>query len=427
MVINSMDSRFEWDTIESDTITLNTTQIDKAIELSDPIVNENQQWQAYINALALLSFEQWLSDRAPDLAFSNNQCSIFLPQYAGLIKGVCNLKVGNFQICLIPLTTSIDKTISLSRAAIELLEYKAHFYVVISIVEELEQANILSFLTYYQLIEKIQSNRLPVQFNWNYQVPLNWFNFNPDDLLLSLRCLESEAFPQQNVETAKGNILAKIREKLIKYQPQLENSEQELWQLFTWEEATIFFTHSELLSPVIPDNNYLVNVATWLQDKLDEVAQSLSWVLLPNFNHEQLNFATGMRSPIEELDDILTQLARTGTDIPQQARGAYQDLHFAEVCLRLYAVTWAVLSAENIPEWQLILILGSPGGNSIPIGTQLQIRDNNEILGELVRRQESEPAYLYARVAGNWEESFFITITLLNGEIKSLAPFTFRP
>lgn len=427
MVTNSMDSRFEWDTIESDTITLNPTQIDKAIELSDPIVNENQQWQAYINALALLSFEQWLSDRAPDLAFSNNKCSIFLPQYAGLIKGVCNLKVGDFQICLIPLTTSIDKTISLPRVAIELLEYKAHFYVVISIVEELEQANILSFLTYYQLIEKIQANHLPVQLNWNYQLPLNWFNFNPDDLLLSLRCLESKTFPQQNMVTPNGNILAKIREKLSKYQLQLENSERELWQLFSWEEATIFFTHSEVLSPVITDNNYLVNVATWLQDKLDEVAQSLSWVLLPSFNPERLNFAPGMRSPIAELDDILTQLSRTGTDIPPQARGAYQDLHFAEVCLRLYAVTWAVLSTENIPEWQLILILGSPGGNNIPLGTQLQIKDNTGILGELVRHQESDPAYLYARVAGNWEESFFITITLIDGEIKTLAPFTFRP
>ena len=427
MVKNSTDSRFEWDTIQSDTITLDSTQIEQAIELSDPIQNEDQQWQAYINALALLSFEQWLSDRAPELSMNKSQCSIVSPQYAGLLKSVCNLKVGSFKICLIPVTTSIDKTITLPRIATELAEYQAHFYVIVSIIEELEQANILSFIPYYQLIAEMQSSKLPVQFNWNYQLPLNWFNENSDDLLLSLRCLEAESIPQKKLVTANANLVSRIREKLAQYQPQLESSERELWQLLTWEEATIFFTHPEIFEPPKPKANSLINVALWLQDKLDEAAQSLSWVLLPSFNTERLNFAPAMRSPIEELDDILTQLARTGTEIPSQARGAYQDLVFRETCLRLYAVTWAVLPPENIPEWQLILILGSPGSNSIPIGTQLQISDNTAILGEVVRRQEIDPAYLYVRVAGNWEESFLITISLIDGETITLPPFTFSP
>ncbi|OKH29995.1 hypothetical protein NIES2119_31720 [[Phormidium ambiguum] IAM M-71] len=427
MTKNTINSRFEWDAIESDTITLDISLIDRAIELSDPISNENQQWQAYINALALFSFEQWLSDRAPDLSINNNQCSIFLPQYAGLLQSVCNLKVGNCKICLIPVTTSIDKTIPLSKIAIELSEYKANFYVIISLIEELEQANVLGFLPYYQLIEEIENQQFKIQSNWNYQLSMSWFNVNPDDLLLSLRCLETEPLLQQNLVTASANKLSKIREKLAQYQPQLETSEQELWQILTWEEATILFTHPEVFQQQKSEANSLVNVAVWLQDKLDEAAESLSWVLLPSFNTERLNFATAMRSPIEELDDILTQLARTGTEIPQQARGAYQNLNFQETCLRLYAVTWARLSSENIPEWQLILILGSPGGNSIPIGTRLQISDNTGILGELVRHQEIDPAYLYARVAGNWEESFFITISLINGETMTLPPFAFRP
>jgi hypothetical protein len=427
MIKNTMDSKFDWDAIESDTITLDASQIDQAIELSDPINNENQQWQAYINALALLSFEQWLSDRAPDLSINKSQCSILLPQYAGLIKSVCNVKVGNFKICLIPITTSIDKTVTLPRITTELSEYKAHLYVLVSIIEELEQASILSFIPYYELIEKIQTSDFKVRSNWNYQLPLSWFNVNPDDLLLCLRCLESEPFPKQNLLTASAKSLSKIREKLQQYQSQLETSEQELWQIFTWEEATIFFTHPEVFQQQKLEVNSLVNVAVWLQDKLDETAQSLAWILLPSFNTERLNFATAMRSPIEELDDILTQLARTGTEIPQQARGAYQNLNFSNSCLRLYAVTWARLSSENIPEWQLILILGSPEGNSIPLGTQLQISDNSGVLGQLVRRQPTAPPYLYARVAGSWEESFVITISLINGETMTLPPFTFRP
>lgn len=427
MVGNSIDSKFEWDAIESDTITLDASLIDRAIELSDPIPNENQQWQAYINALALFSFEQWLSDRAPDLSINNNQCSIFLPQYAGLLQSVCNLKVGNCKICLIPITTSIDKTVPLSKIVTELSEYKANLYVIISLIEELEQANVLGFIPYYRLTEEIENHQLKVKSNCNYQLPLSWFNVNPNDFLLSVRCLQPEPLPQQNLVTASADRLSKIKEKLAQYQSQLESSEQELWQILTWEEATIFFTHPEVFQQQKSGVNSLVNVAVWLQDKLDEAARSLSWVLLPSFNTERLNFASSMRSPIEELDDILTQLSRTGTEIPQQARGAYQNLNFQETCLRLYAVTWARLSSENIPEWQLILILGSPGGNNIPIGTRLQISDNTGILGELVRRQEIDPAYLYARVAGNWEESFFITISLINGETMTLPPFTFHP
>lgn len=427
MFKNPMDNKFEWDTIQTDTINLDATQIEQAIALSDPITNENQQWQAYINALALLSFEQWLSDRAPNLVVNKSQCSIFSPQYAGLLKSVCNLKVNNLKVCLITATTSIDKTIALSKITTELSEYKAHFYVVVSIIEEVDRAIVECFIPYYQLIEKIKKHQLPVQFNWYYQLPLNWFNVNSDDLLLCLQCLEPEPFPKQNLLSASANALSIIREKLAKYQAQLESSEQELWQLLTWEEATIFFTHPEIFPQRKSEANSLVNVAIWLQDKLDEVAESLSWVLLPSFNTERLNFATGMRSAIEELDDILTQLARNGTEIPPQARGAYQNLNFSETCLRLYAVTWAVLSSENVLEWQLILILGSPGGNNIPIGTQLQISDNTCILGKLVRRQETDPAYLYARVSGNWEESFCINISLINGETMSLPPFTFRP
>lgn len=421
------NSQYEWDTLQSDIITLSTAQINQAIELSDPILNENQQWQAYLNALALSSFEQWLCDRAPELSLNKNQSSVFQPHYAGLIKAICNLKVGDFQICLLPVATVIDKTITLPRIVAELPEYRAHLYVIISIIEELEQASIVSFLPYSQLIEKIQASSLKVQSNWNYQIPMDWFNTNYDDLLLCLRCLEAEPIPYQKSVVTNSNLVSKVREKLERYQEQLQSSERELWQVFTWEEAKILFVHPEVFNQPQVNANSPVNVAVWLQDKLDEVARSLSWVLLPNFNIEQLNFATAMRSPVEELDDILTQLGRDGTVIPQQARGAFQNLTLGKTSLRLYAVTWAMLSPENVPEWQLLLVLGSPKGTSIPPGTRLQICDDTGILGELVRRQDIDPAYLYARVAGTWEESFFITISISTGETITLPPFTFYP
>jgi hypothetical protein len=52
-------------------ITLSPEQIEWAIELSQSVPTESQQWQTYLNALALAGVEQWLQKRAPELTLSN--------------------------------------------------------------------------------------------------------------------------------------------------------------------------------------------------------------------------------------------------------------------------------------------------------------------------------------------------------------------
>lgn len=419
---------FEFDALQVETIIIEPTRIDQAIELSDSIDNEKQQWQAYLNALALLSFEQWLEERAPEISLNRENCSILQPDYAGLIKAVLNLKVDTFKVCLIPIGTGMDTAISLSRVAIDLPNFTAHLYVAISVIEELEQARILGFIGYDQLIEKLRSIDLQAESNWTYRIPFKWLDSNSDDLLLSLRCLKPVPIPSQTSSNLSPSCLAKVREKLEKYKAQPESLQRELWELLTWEEAAVLFTHPDLFQPLKNQTNSLVNVASWLGDRLDEFAQELSWVLLPSFDIDRfrLQAAVAMRSPLEELDDILTQLERTGTDIPSQARGAYQNLKLGDENLRLYAVVWSLLSPENTPLWKLLLILGEVEGKELPHGTTLQVSDQTQVLLERVRDRADAP-YLYARVAGTWEETFSVKISLIDGSTITLPPFAFDP
>lgn len=413
----------DFDTWTAETITLDQSHIDRAIELSDPIENEGRQWQAYLNALVMFAFEEWLLERAPEILVSRQQCSILQSQYAGLINAVCNLIVGEFKVCLMPMGAGMDEAIALNRVAVELPEYMAHFYVIVSVIEELGQAKIIGFLRYDEVLKLVKN--ISIQPNWTYRIPLKKFDSDADNLLLSLRCLEPTALPKPTLSTPSPFLLSQIKTKL----PEFQSEKWELWEVFTWQETAILFTHPELFQPPQVKAIALLNVATWLKDKLDQVGQELAWVLLPSFNTQNFHFqaAAAMRSPIEELDDMLTQLARSGTEIPPQARGAYQNVKLADTDLRLYAVTWPILSAENIPEWQLLLVLGATQGNSVPVGTILRIGDNSGVLGERVRDRDTDPSYLYARVAGTWEETFTVTIALITGETVTLPPFAFDP
>jgi hypothetical protein len=167
-----------------------------------------------------------------------------------------------------------------------------------------------------------------------------------------------------------------------------------------------------------------VNVGRWLWNELDEFANELSWVLLPS-----LAPATAMRSPVEEFEAIVTQLRQTGVEIPLEARGAYRDLRFAGIPLRLYAVTWALL-AESMPEWTLLLVLGATPGTTLPPSLQIRVSDQTGVLVEQMldnQLRDSRDSYFFTRVIGTWEEKFIVTVSLPSGIKQTLPPFSFNP
>lgn len=433
---------------------LKPEQIEQAVELSNQVVNEQRQWQTYLHALAWLGFESWLDSRAPELMINSDNCSIWQPSYANVIDGVFNLEVGQFKLCLLTNGTMSDRLIAVPRAVVDLPEYAAHFYVVVNVQEEQEAATVEGFISYDELLEDIQSANLQPSPDWTYELSWSWFNPEPDNLLLYLRCLEPAAITLPALPKQRLTILENIQSELEPLIPQLQKSETPLWQIMSWETALPLLTSSELLdwlyqlqtgktSPIHKAaalTNQLaqtgqrlveetINVGLWLQNELDEISRSLSWILLPDPTFALVSLRslslTNRESPAEELEAIIAQLRDSGMDIPVEARGAYRDFRVGTNPLRLYALTWAIEEQENLPEWTLLIVLGAQPEHRLPQGLRLQMKAQNTLLDEKIVEQEPHDTYLYTRVIGRWDEQFSVTIISVNGETLVLPPFSF--
>ena len=267
---------------------------------------------------------------------------------------------------------------------------------------------------------------------------------DPDRLLVYLSCLEPTAIPLPAVPNNRPMQLAQMRSELETRLPQLHSPERQLWQVLTWEQGTVVVTTPELLNWVyhIQTNRttadasvrthltdilqlltqQAMNVGRWLSNELDDLAQELSWRLLPMPSFAP---ATALRSPTEEFEAIVRELYHNGLEISPQARGAYRDLQVAVLSLRLYALTWPLMTG-TVPEWTLLLILGAPSETNLPTGLTLRISDQTGILVERVVNSENNSPYFFTSVIGSWDERFIVTISLAPGLNLTLPPFSFQ-
>jgi hypothetical protein len=428
-----------------ETIILEPEQCNQALELSKQVGHETRQWQIYFQALALLSFEDWLQKREPELIMQKEQCSVLQPQYANVIDAVCNLKVGDFKVCLIPTLSFVDEDITIPRSVVDLPEFTAHFYVVIGIDDELDTVAIRGFMRHDQLVN--YHPQLQPESDWNYQLPLAWFNRDENELLLYLQCLDSIAIPLPEIPKNRQVTLARMQTALLKLLPQLHN--QPLWQVLTWEQGVAVLTTPDLLKwlyqsvaeNTVAVSNHLsdllqiltqqsINVRRWLHNQIDEVMQELSWEVLavpsPLRGIEAIQELPSLRrleqNPSQDLEAILEEINRTHKlEIPISAGRAYRDLILG-VRLRLYAVIWSDIDDDG---WTLLLILKVMSRNEIPYKMTLRVSDRMEVLAEESLQSDGIDDYMFTQVAGSYEDKFLATITSATGEIQMLPPFEF--
>jgi hypothetical protein len=221
-------------------IELSPAQMEQAVRLSQSGCDSSQQWQLYLHALGLLGFKQWLEEWAPDLEIAD-ACGFIDSSNHSL--ETCQISVEKFNLCLIAISTSLDPTINLPQAIVELPQFIPHIYVLIEVQEEQMQVKVCGYLRQDRLAEQQRSRWLKPGSHHTYPVPVEWFNLEPTELLLELRCLEP--FP-------------------IIYPSSLSSQ--------------------------------LGNVSHWLSDRLDDAARQLGWMLLP-----PLIPAAAMRSAQEQL------------------------------------------------------------------------------------------------------------------------------
>ena len=430
-------------------IELSAEQVERAIELSDRLINSERQWQTYLNALALFGFETWLQSRDSSLTINSANCSVKQPSYASFIDGVFNLTVGNFKVCLLTNGVAVDEFISIDRAIIDLAAYTSHFYVLVNVVEEQGEVSIDRFIRYDEAIARIQAANLTADADWTYELPLAWFNSEPDDLLLHLRCLEPDIITLPTTVTT-DNIQSQLEHLL----PQLQSGETDLCEVLTWEQAAPILSNSNLLAwlyelqttqpstrdalaslrdrafSTISEVTQIINVKTWLADELDELARNLAWILLPAPSFA----ASGLRdlqvvnreSPVAEFEAIITQLRASGEDIPVDARGACRDFNLATHALRLFVVTWAIEETPGVTEWNLLLILGAQLDNYLPQGLKLELKEGDTVLDEKIVAEDTDDSYLYTLAIGELNEQFTVNIALTNGETITFPNFAFE-
>ncbi len=446
-LISTNHTLLDYETLPTETIDLSPDFIHQSVEISTQIPNEELQWQTYLNALAMFSFEEWLGTRAIDLNIHRDE-QVLQPATVNAIPAFCHLQVNDFKVCLLATGSLTDEEVTVPRSIVDLPEFIPHLYVLVEVQEEQEVAVISGFLSYNQLVKQRANVNLQADEDWTYQLPFHWFETDPDDLLLYLRCLEPSAINLPAITDRKKQ-LSQIRSELEALLPQLQLPSSQLWEVLTWKQGEAVLTSPELLEWVYqlqkqvetqnlpsnvekPNSTYLqnhltdilklltqpaLNVGRWLWNELDELAEELSWELLPSF---------AMRSPTEEFATIVRRLKQTGVNIPLQGCGAYLDLRLAGIPLRLYAVTWPLVS-DGIPEWTLLLVLGSAPGTSLPLGLKLRVSDQTSILVEEALEEQESDFYLFTSVIGSREEKFIVTVSLAPGIEQTFPPFSFNP
>ncbi|BAZ02079.1 hypothetical protein NIES37_60870 [Tolypothrix tenuis PCC 7101] len=408
---DATDDYFEFSQF-SEIITLESEYLTEAIKFSQNSLNKSRQWQIYLQYLAFFACHAWLEQREPTLAISKAELLAWQSQYSNVIDTAFNISIGKFKVCLIPTITFSAEEVIIPRALVDLPEFNAHFYVVISLAEELELASIRGFLRYDQLI-KYQPELQP-ELDWNYCLPLTCFNSEVNELLLYLQCLSPTAITLPEIPSERQNLVTTIQPELLNLLPQLHKSP--LWLVLTWEQGVAILTTPDLLQILTQPT---VNVRSWLHHQLHEVIPEFSWQVLAPLSP----LLRIKQTPEQELENILTNIQHTyKIDIPKLAGRAYQEIKL-ENPLRLYAVTWS-LPDEN-PGWNLLLILKNMASNSSSSGFTLRVSDKTEILVEEELQTNHQQEYIFTLIEGSYDDQFLVNITSTNGQTQTLPPLEF--
>jgi Protein of unknown function (DUF1822) len=212
----------DWNHAKIEAIELESKDFDRARELSDRIVDEANQWQLYLNTLAFFSLEKWLQERSPELRITREDYSLGEDRSTQHFYARDRIKVEQFKFCILAAETFFDRVVPIPQVAIDIPEWVAHFYVAIEVLEERQQAIIRGFIRYDKLIAYQQTERLQVDAEHCYLIPISEWETQLDRLLLNLRFLAPSAIP---LPTAEPSI-----SKLVQLTQWLENILDMGWQ-----------------------------------------------------------------------------------------------------------------------------------------------------------------------------------------------------
>lgn len=203
-------------------IWLETEDFDQAKAIVSNVRPEAQQWQAYLNALGVLSLEKWLSQRILDKTISRNLSTI---------ENVGILNIGGFKIGAIATEHVLDEVVNIPQVAIDNAELASHFYVLLEVSEEEEIVTLRGLMRYDQLVDYRNRYNLQPASNDCYQLPLELLDWELNHLLSYTRYLEPAAIALPVIQTTvQENLREYLQETTTKLSQWLQGMFDDTWQ-----------------------------------------------------------------------------------------------------------------------------------------------------------------------------------------------------
>ncbi|MEM9215344.1 MAG: DUF1822 family protein [Cyanobacteria bacterium P01_F01_bin.150] len=407
-------------------ISLSAEALEWATSVCEDIEDEDEQWQAFLRAMAIAGVEQWLSQSAFDLpvTYARDQAPS---------SGV-NAQVGHYRLCvlptgpagddrvMIPATTVLNSATDIESAidtrSLQDTSPIAHLYCLVEVYEEydqilvrsgLRQNQLQSYLAHYpshnEAIHPMEgANERLSQEPREYAIPVAEFTVTPEQALLYVNTLEPETMVTsvQMIDGAESTVGQVVRAMA----PEVEQRANTLSQTVT--------------NALEKAEAGTINVGRWLSGQVDELAAQLGWQMIPALVPSQ-----GFLPVRNELEAVMDQLERQGAVLPPQARGRMNDVEISGGQCRIYAWIWPLAESEledpTIPEWSLFVLLGPAPDEPIPQTLELVIRDEQ---GDVVRSTGQDGGdYLYAQAIGSLDELFWVRLEASGGETVELPAF----
>jgi hypothetical protein len=388
--------------------------------------NETACQTAVLNGLCLTVLTDWMQNHQDD----SHRPSVWpsetdLHSIWELVNGTA-LWVGETRLILIPSDALDTESFAVPQEWVDIPSWVGDYYLPIQVNQEDGWVCVWGYATYQDLKKKGTYD--PIYHT--YSLERDWVTSDLDLLWVRNEIKISEpsvtpSFP--SLSPFRIESLIQTLSEPSPYSPRLDQGFEEWAALIEQPHLRQRLYRQRLQNASAPPQNQvqtsIINTGLWLQGKVDQLAQELSWVLLPTLSLE----ASPLRSPTQEITSIINQLQQSRLTIPDTSCGAYQDIQLADVALRLYAITWPFAAIDSTPQWYLLLLLSEQRGAGLPSGIKLSVSDEICVLVEQTLAEMGHQQYVVAGVSGTWNETFQASITLKNDASLTLPAFGFRP
>ncbi|MEM7064468.1 MAG: DUF1822 family protein [Cyanobacteria bacterium P01_B01_bin.77] len=430
--------------VSPECVDLEPEDFDQAVQLSNPVLGETAQWHTYLNGLALQGFIRWIKEQDPSIAIDQQNCSIVKPQYASVLNAVCNLRLENFQVCLVATERLLDEVVAIPAATLDLPDFNAHFYIVVEVQEEQAQIIIRGYSQYDSIGRYRQRVDLSPDDQWNYAVPLSLFDAEPNHLLFQSKFLDAAAIalpdsiaPALTRQWAMSSPVTQA--ELSSLLSHRHSSQFNFGQVLSWPQGATLLRSSKLLdlfyqwqqSSESSRSLYIrlievftlitqraINTANWLCTELDDFSQSLGW-----YSPQMLAAgASGFRS-VNRFNVAIDDLKYQGMDIPEQSQPVYKNIELSGELLQVCSMTWALSPLSVAPQWALLVILRTQMGDLLPDRLRLRVTD---LTGVSQEEEALDTELLYVRGHASLGKNLVATIISPTGEGLSLTPYGFE-